>query len=236
MGSVVRRGEADYGLQVDSKPDWVHLGTHVTHIPDVEYPWHADDVREIRLCYDEGFVPIFRRMAFRSPNTGEIVVFKHHGCAWRDRLCANPDPVIEVAEFPCTGYGSDWAQKYGHCNSVFWYELAPRRRPMWCQKDGLPGPHVPWGKWIVRMAEETMRAARTAAAKMLVMQEQGETARLKKVAEYEKSEAAYRQKSEAPYQKRLIEGLGVDDYRAMAAPPSHRSIERRPFVHLSNKG
>jgi hypothetical protein len=82
------------------------------------------------------------------------------------------------------------------------------------------------------MAEETQRASRNAVVKFLELQEAEERERFK-AAKYEQDEAAYRQKQQASYQSRLIDSLGVDDYKAMAAPLSHRSNERRPFVHLA---
>jgi hypothetical protein len=234
MASAVREGSANYGFQMDPKPEWIHLGTHITHVPDAEYPWSASDVRDIRNHYDEGFFPIFRRMAWRSA-AGAVVVFKHHGHAWRDPRTPDLDPLVYNAVFPSTGFGADWGFKYGHCNKVFWYELAPARRPRWCQKNGLPGPMVPWGQWIVRMTEETQRAARNAVVKFLELQEEEEKGRMA-VARSEQEEASYRQKQQKNYQSRLIDSLGVDDYRAMAAPPSYRSNERRPFVHVTQKG
>jgi hypothetical protein len=230
MGAIVREGPVNRSFQMDPQREWVHLGTHISHVPDVEYPWNPCDVREIRESFDPGFVPVFRRMAYRS-QAGAIVVFKHHGNAWYDALSPDSDHLIATAEFPSTGYGSDWGFRYGHCNRVFWYELATDRRPKWCQRNGLPGPMVPWGQWIIRMAEETQRASRNAARKFLELQEEEESERMK-VANFEKSEASYREKSEGPLQKKLLESMGVDDYRAMAAPLSHRSTERRPFVHL----
>ena len=231
MGSLVRPGRATHGFQMDPKPDWVHLGTHISHVPDALYPWDAQDVKDIRRNYDENFFPIFRRMVWQSA-AGSIYTFEHHGHAWHDPLTSDVDPLIYGAEFPSTGYGSSWGFDFGHCNKVFWYELAPKRRPQWCQKNGLPGPMVPWGQWIVRMAEETQRASRNAVVKFLELQEAEERERFK-AAKYEQDEAAYRQKQQASYQSRLIDSLGVDDYKAMAAPLSHRSNERRPFVHLA---
>ena len=231
MGSVVRPGRSNYGFQMDPKPEWVHLGTHISHVPDALYPWDAQDVKDIRRHYDENFFPIFRRMVWQSA-AGSIYTFEHHGHAWRDPLTDDVDPMIYGADFPSTGYGSNWGFDFGHCNKVFWYELAPQRRPKWCQKNGLPGPMVPWGGWIVRMAEETQRAARNTVIKFLELQEAEQNERLK-AAKYEKDEAAYRQKQQQNYQNRLIDSLGVDDYKAMSAPISHRSNERRPFVHLA---
>ncbi len=230
MPSVVRDGEASTSFSLNPKADWVHLGTHITHIPDALYPWNEEHVREIRALYDPDFFPIFRRMVYRSA-AGGIHVFRHHGVAWHNPMLPSPDPLVFVAPFPSVGYGSDWGWKYGHCNSVFWYERSMKSRPEWCQKAGLPGPIVPWSRDMVRMAEETSRRTRIKAIEILEAQE----AERKKIAKEQAEEAAYRQKGEAPYQRRLIDSLGVDDYRQMMAPPSYRSDERRPFVHLSSK-
>lgn len=222
----VSEGRPAGTVQFSDKPDWEHLGTHITHVPDAVYPWPADMVKRIREQYDADFFPVFRRMVFRSPSGG-IHEFFHHGCAWHDER-SHPDHLIMQAEFPSTGYGSGWS-KYGHCNKVFWYQLSDDRLPTWAKRAGVPGPFVPWEGWIERMADETQKNARRQAERLLILKEQGEAARKSRVLEDVKAEAKGENRERASYHKRLLDEMSVDDWKGIGAPSRP---ERRPFVDL----
>jgi hypothetical protein len=227
VGYSVRHGRQVATVPFSDKPDWEFLGTHITHIPDAMYPWDRQTVKSIREHYDPDFFPVFRRMVFKSP-AGGIHTFCHHGCAWHDER-SHPDHLIMQAEFPSTGYGSDWGARFGHCNKVFWYQPSEDRLSPMARKYGIPGAFVPWGNWIVRMADETQKSAKSAAERIMIQREKGESARAARAYQSEREEAAYRQKQESAYQKRLIAEASVDDWKSIGAPSR---LERQPFVDL----
>lgn len=204
--------------------DYVRLGVYVTGIPDAEYPWHLDDVKAIRRLYDPGFIPIFRRIAYRTPS-GAVVSFPHHGIG---RYVENrePDTRLDGCLMP---YGVPWRKP----NVVdFWLE--PAQQSKFAARHGLPAGFQPWGDWIVRMAEE----ARTLDAKEMkaaLKRNQAGSETLKAL-RAEEEEAVYRAKAEAQTMKNTLDSLTSSDFRELDARAKGWApeLETKPFIHLAH--
>jgi hypothetical protein len=216
---------AGQNVPVDVAPEseYEYLGSYVTGIPDAQYPWHWDDVRMIRRLYDPEFVPLFKKVVYRA-RTGAILAYMHHGVGRYDPLRI-PDPRLESCLMP---YGVPWRKP----NVVdLWFEKADKSG--FAARHGLPAPFVPWGEWVVRMAEE----AQTLSAKemRLAAQKNWDSRPEAKALKQAKEESAYKQREEAPRQIEALNSMTSSDFKELQArvqgymPPP----ETRPFVHLA---
>lgn len=219
-----RSRDEKWGVDFKVRPAYVPLGYHVTCVPDSVYGWPLWQVRAARLQYDPGFIPIFRRMVYQTP-AGGTLSFMHHGVARFDPH-AKGDPTIERAPLP---YG--W--KFERPNVVErWFEPRDRVAGSIRAKNNLPKAFVPWGDWVLRWVEETYWQA-SATEKMAYTDKNGDDARAASARAHAEAEAAYVNKNEFQYRKRLFESLGPDDEREVRAKTSGAyQPEAKPFVDL----
>lgn len=199
------------------------MGSYVTCVPDAQYPWIADDVRLIRRSFDPGFIPIFRKSVFKSRDGG-ILIYPCHGVG-RYTLDRQPDPPLQGCLMP---YGVSWPRP----NVVdFWFERATK--DSFAARNGLPAPFVPWGEWVVSMAEEaSLLSAKEMKKKLRSGWENRPELKAQQAA---KEDAAYRQREEAPRQREALNSLSSSELKQIQAkglmwtPPE----EAKPFVHLA---
>lgn len=215
-------------IQVDATPEseYQYLGSYVTGVPDSEYPWHADDVRTIRRLFDPGFIPIFRKTVFKSRD-GAILIYPCHGVG-RYTPNREPDPRLESCLMP---YGVQWPKP----NVIdLWFERATK--DSFAARNGLPAPFVPWGEWVIHLAEES--AVMSAKQMKQALKDGWENRPELKAQKAAKEDAVYRQREEAPRQIEALQSMTSSDLKELQAraqgwrPP----IEPKPFVHLSNNG
>lgn len=53
------------------------LGSQITSIPDAEYPWNPEIVKQIRKEFDPAWTPLFCRERWMTPNKGVVVIGRH---------------------------------------------------------------------------------------------------------------------------------------------------------------
>lgn len=212
---------ARFGMMPE--PAYRPLGYHVTCIPDAVYPWPLWQVKLIRRTYDPGFLPLFRRMVYRTP-AGGVLTFVHHGVGRHGR--ESMDGGIISAPTP-----SWWPFE----RATFverWFEHAFLKPGSVRAKNNLPRAFVPWGDWVQRWAEETYWAA-SAAEKTHYVDTHGEHVRTASQREFEAAEAAYRQKEDLSYQRRQYEQLEDRDAVYVQELAAGRvPHEKKPFVEI----
>lgn len=218
---------AKWDLDMVPRADYQPLGYVITHVPDAIYPYDMAQVLRIRDLYDPGFIPIFRRMTYRT-QAGAILTFIHHGVARAGRL-VTPDMMIVKAPKP-TGW------KFGTATFVErWFEGQVIKGSVRA-KNNLPPPFIPWGGWVEAWCRETYWAA-SAREKMLYADQYGSEVQRRKAREAEEAETAYRAKHDLAYQRRIFESLGADDVRETIARQNGQiPHEKKPFVHLQGAG
>jgi len=207
-----------------SRRGWRLKGIHLTGCPDPEYPYDLGNVRRFRLL-DPSLVPVFRKILMVAPSGG-LHTFPHHGLAIAD---PNACPIDSFRSLPMPD-PCEWPRP---TSMVRWltgaYVPGSHRERL-----RLPKPFIPYGEWIVRWVEETKWDAR-AQEKQEWAAEHGREAVARKAREFEESEAAYRGKTEVPYQRGLMSKFGEDDWRELKARMRGEVKEDpKPFVHLGS--
>lgn len=223
-----RATDVEWDVPLVPEADYAPLGTFLTRIPDPVYPWPAWQVRLIRE-FDAGFVPILRKKVYRSRANG-IMVFMHHGIARFDpQQQQDPNWNVLNAPAPTSGYGSD----FGPVNIIDrWFEDVNHIRPGTKRAlNNLPPPFIPWTTQVLSWVRACHWEAATKEKREFV--EHLEKERERRAREAATEEAAYIQRNEFAYQKRLYDQLGPDDekeFRARAA--GLVGPEKKPFVHI----
>lgn len=199
------RFRGSWNLRLQVKADYTFLGYHVTCIPDAMYPWTEGDVRFIREHYDPQFVPIFRRMTYRTA-AGGIKDFIHHGVARYDPE-AKSDPLVMRLDMPTGRYGAS----FRHPNIVErWFENKAAVRP-YSQRSlyQLPPPTIHWGSWVTSWAADSFWDASWEDKLAFHRQKEQEDIEARHHArEHEEKEAEYRAKGEENYQSRQFDDIG----------------------------
>jgi hypothetical protein len=219
----MRKTGAAYGVDFKTKPEYTPIGSHLTCVPDVVYGWPMWMVRQIRRDYDPGFIPIFRRLVYRT-RAGGILTFIHHGVARAGRETF--DPVVQNVPLP---HGWEFERP------TFverWFQPARSVPGSIRAKHNLPKPFVPWSEWVLRWAAETYWAA-SAEEKQEYVETHGEAAQASREREAMQAEVDYVDKNEAAYRQKLVEQLGPEDERyarGLAAGAIQR--EKTPFVQV----
>jgi hypothetical protein len=213
------------GFDMVMGPSYIPLGYHITCVPDALYGWPLWQVRQIRKQFDPGFVPIFRRMAYRTP-AGAVLEFIHHGIARYDPLSPS-DRLVEAAPLP-------FGWKFERPNVIErWFEPRDRVPGSIRAKNNLPRAFVPWTEWVARFVEETYWEASN-SDKLAYIAEHGEETQRRKVREAQEAETAYRAKTDLPYQRRVFESFGADDIREVIERTKNpmAGYEPKPFVQI----
>jgi hypothetical protein len=224
LGPQGRATDVEWDTPLAPEAAYAPLGVFLTRVPDPLYPWPAWQVKLIRE-FDPGFIPILRKKVYRSRAHG-ICVFFHHGIARWDREQKGDMGVIR-APAPVAGYGS----RFGPANVIDrWFEDITHVRPGTKRfANNLPPPFIPWTDAILAWLRACHWDAATKEKREFV--ERIEEERKEKEQMAVANEAAYIQKSEIGYQKRLFDQLTADDEREfMARSTGQYKEDKKPFV------
>lgn len=224
---------AQWTVNLAPEVQYQPLACVLSFVPDPIHVWPEADIRAIREK-DPGFVPIFRKQIYKA-KTGGLLIFRHHGVARYDRH-RMPDPAVRGALAPVHGYFARFPGDRKPNVIERWFENKDHIKPGSIRaRYNLPPPFILWGTWVRSWVEETYWAAST-AEKRRYMAEHGEEARAAKERQAAEEEAAYIQKGEAAYQKRLKDSLGpADEKEAIGRQTGQWQEPPKPFVHLEKK-
>jgi len=174
---------------------WIFVGSFISAVPDVMYPWDRDVVRALRQM-DRGIVPVFCKMVYLPPYSHaqrDEVVFPRHGLA-----LYRPVPAHEAEPFPIempTQLGS--RDRFPRPNMYLVTLLEEPTIP----GTELPGGYIPMGwetvNWVaqgIANAKEHQRVMRRAEEAALEDIRRQEAARSDDAAQREKDFESYSRK------------------------------------------
>ena len=233
MRNTAHRGRKDIEWGVPLAPDaaFTFLGSHITRIPDVEYPFPEFELKEI-WKFDPGYIPVTRTLVFKS-QAGAVYTFKHFGVARFDpdpESLENINPSIVNLPKPTVGP----LARLGPANIIdIWFENPDMVRPgtpRWL--NNLPPPTVYPGTWILPVARESYWDADAETKKRVQAQRDAEEEEKKvKAQEFRDAEADYVNQGEAQYRQKLYDQLSPEDEREFLARRAGTYKEdARPFV------
>lgn len=131
-------------------PGWRELGVEYSCIPDAQYPWDPDVMREIRKIVPDA-IPMWVRWAFLSPREkGDLYVkvFGRHAIGRCIRnLGASQSPFrCEMPTMPCQGL---WFRRP---NRIWFIHQGPMS---YGRDASLPGEYQPFDGFLLKKIEDT---------------------------------------------------------------------------------